>query len=68
MLGVENMIKRNSSIDLSFTSESSSMTLDDLLSTLPKDEQINAGNESEDLGQKELEVQRKKAQTKKLNK
>ena len=56
MLGVENMIKRNSSIDLSFTSESSSMTLDDLLSTLPKDEQINAGNESEDLGQKELEV------------
>lgn len=50
------MIKRNSSIDLSFTSESSSMTLNDLLSTLPKEEQINASNESEDLGQKDLVV------------
>lgn len=50
------MIKRNSSIDLSFTSESSSMSLDDLLATLPKEEQINASNESEDLGQKDLEV------------
>lgn len=60
------MIKRNSSIDLSFTSESSSMTLDDLLSTLPKDEQINAGNESEDLGQKELEVPEEESKNQKI--